>query len=497
MRFRDLLLEYDTAKTAARFGAALWQALIRKAETDRSSRHEVDDLVLTARDKAGVQRRAAFLTPEQKRAIEQMLPTMVIRSVEDFDPSPNKQYMPWLITRFINDGIARFEDFDRSKAALNRFNSLKMSGFFKRAEGLEHAEKADIGRFKTLSDLVEFLNSLDPTADVSNSEAERRMEQEFYEKGQAELLFNDHQWKVVIPHTEPASCFFGRNTQWCTAATDSWNAFDDYAEEGNLYVILHKPTNRRWQFHFESGQFMDEQDRPINWTQFPTEFFEKNVFDYDTLGWKALNESLSGGYAPSEVPKMIANLDFDTYLALVLKRIIFERDSFGSSDRVDTAIIRMASKYASQVVEHRYEMPTAHNPKGSVLLLTSEDWKPFVVAMLCELDNQPLNLIGALLRVVLIRKNSMELISPDNMELIKFYDDAGYCKIMTSRGIRHKMYYTDRGSYWLAEAKGFPGGYSEEQLKDLANEDLEEAGEGWESEIMLARAILKSNEKFG
>ena len=81
-------------------------------------------------------------------------------------------------------------------------------------------------------------------------------------KSGAEKVYEDERWLVVIPHTEEASCLYGANTQWCTAARKD-NAFDEYAPSGNLYINIDKKNNRKYQFHFESNQFMDETDDRI------------------------------------------------------------------------------------------------------------------------------------------------------------------------------------------------------------------------------------------
>lgn len=61
------------------------------------------------------------------------------------------------------------------------------------------------------------------------------------------------------------------NTRWCTAAKKD-NMFDEYNKEGPLYIILHKPTNRRWQFHLRGQQFMDERDNDTNFIKFNKQY---------------------------------------------------------------------------------------------------------------------------------------------------------------------------------------------------------------------------------
>ena len=52
-----------------------------------------------------------------------------------------------------------------------------------------------------------------------------------------------------------------KNTQWCTAA-DGNNQFNYYNSQGPLYININKADNEKYQFHFESDQFMDETDTP-------------------------------------------------------------------------------------------------------------------------------------------------------------------------------------------------------------------------------------------
>lgn len=61
-----------------------------------------------------------------------------------------------------------------------------------------------------------------------------------------------------------ASCELGAGTEWCTATgnTDTW--FKDYIGKGNIYVIINKSNPKdKYQFHYESNQFMDSNDIDI------------------------------------------------------------------------------------------------------------------------------------------------------------------------------------------------------------------------------------------
>ena len=40
--------------------------------------------------------------------------------------------------------------------------------------------------------------------------------------------------------------------------------FDEYNQHGPLYVFHDKKANKKYQFHFNSNQFMNEHDYPVN-----------------------------------------------------------------------------------------------------------------------------------------------------------------------------------------------------------------------------------------
>ena len=86
------------------------------------------------------------------------------------------------------------------------------------------------------------------------------------DKGSAKEYYNDADIRVIQPVDQTASCYYGQGTRWCTAGRTN-NMFDHYHNDGPLYVVLPKAPaypGEKYQFHFESGQYMDEQDNPEN-----------------------------------------------------------------------------------------------------------------------------------------------------------------------------------------------------------------------------------------
>jgi hypothetical protein len=160
-------------------------------------------------------------------------------------------YTKWILKLYQN-GSWKPGDSVETKDLLGKFNKHQ-----KRLP----IEQRDINRYSSVRELYD---SLKPYLNIqSRSEI----------KQEAEKVYEDNEWLIIIPHTKEAACYYGANTRWCTAAKEN-NMFDyynNYNDDGDnpLYINIHKPTNRKYQFHFESDSFMDEEDEEINLRDLP------------------------------------------------------------------------------------------------------------------------------------------------------------------------------------------------------------------------------------
>lgn len=270
MRQGELLLEYDRSKTIARFGPAL----LERIKEDRSThplKYDATNRALTdlLTQHLGPDHEDSDLPPEFDDEYAALADRYILETVMVFieraDPTATNEYIPWLITRYIKGGISAFEDISSTAAdLLAAFDETKRAGYFRRQTDPAITALADIGRFQTVDQLFQFVQTLSAADRTSNNRAERMKEDELFANGSAKLIHNSDRFKIISLETEEAAMFFGRNTQWCTAAKKG-NMFTQYHATGKLIMILDKPTNRRWQFHFGEGQFMDERDKPIEW----------------------------------------------------------------------------------------------------------------------------------------------------------------------------------------------------------------------------------------
>lgn len=177
-----------------------------------------------------------------------------------FDRSKDRlgSYGKWLLGLFSRDQLT---DNDKVKELLKDFDANK-----------NNLKNKDIMAFKTIDDLESYLNNEDNYKELSKKQQLRQTQKAVRKTDvtkDADLVYEDEHWEVWVPKTYEASCKLGRDTSWCTATTEDSGYYNQYTKQGSLYININKQNpEEKYQFHFESDQFMDKQDRDIDLTSF-------------------------------------------------------------------------------------------------------------------------------------------------------------------------------------------------------------------------------------
>ena len=174
----------------------------------------------------------------------------ILAGIEDRDPSPNKQYSQWLARTYARGGVS-MEDLNRGNL-LGAFDTAKKRRMVK-------PEHADINRFKFYQDFEDAIEH--HYNNFEDLDADQRPE------GTAKKVYNDDNVTIVVPEDEAAACKYGRGTRWCTASTRGYNMFDQYNRQGKLYILIPKKPKyegEKYQLHFQSNSYMDENDDPVD-----------------------------------------------------------------------------------------------------------------------------------------------------------------------------------------------------------------------------------------
>ena len=196
-------------------------------------------------------------------------------------------------------------------------------------------EKRDINRITSTDELYELTKQFS-LEQATTTKAERVLQD-------AEMVYDGPNWEILIPKTKEASCHYGANTRWCTAGSNN-NYFEHYSKDGPLYIITNKKDHTdKYQFHFESNQFMDKEDRNVTLSSFLNdrpdlkEFFKemfKRFLDKDQQHGKRVQVR----YPNDNVSKYIGIYGFDEFMdSLPQDMIRFDFESgggYGNQDKL-------------------------------------------------------------------------------------------------------------------------------------------------------------------
>jgi hypothetical protein len=263
MRAHEILAEYDLNRTAQNYGAKLiaafhrnegtlnlpagldgaWTIVDMAANPERYHDNTIRFDVLGSF--TSVNKTTA---PEILEKIKPELVIAIIRTLENADPTPHKEYVQWIVKTYSN-GRVKIEDvLSTVKENLYKLSVLKRRRLIK-------PPLNDINRYPSFK---EFMGTMDqfeiPQEDVQD-------------RGTAQVVLDTDQVRIIMPEDQAAACYYGRGTRWCTAATRGQNYFNHYSHDGPLFIMLPKKPQHpgeKYQVHLQSEQFMDAQDEPVS-----------------------------------------------------------------------------------------------------------------------------------------------------------------------------------------------------------------------------------------
>jgi len=178
---------------------------------------------------------------------EELTPEAITAKLETADPTGNKEYLVWLALQYVR-GSFRLEDTSRLRNDLEKFHKIKKT-----------LENKDIMKYD-MDALYNAIESGEENPVLTKGEMERSVKSQGSEK-----IIDEPNFTVLELKSKEAACFYGKGTKWCTAADEN-NMFDSYAKSGKMYFILVNDDGkqRKFQLHFNSGQFMNERDVPLS-----------------------------------------------------------------------------------------------------------------------------------------------------------------------------------------------------------------------------------------
>ena len=227
----------------------------------------------------------------------------------------------------INDnGIQRIGKYAKLLINLYRKKTLKLEDLPRAKEYLEyvykHSISLDANKIKSLNDLYDVVKQYYVKDTTNLNDIITSLDEKEYRK-----VFQSEKWTIFVPLTEKASCYLGVNTEWCTTwgpqslnpkHQDRGSMFARYGSQGTLYILIdNTDVNHKYQFHFESKQYMDKEDKRIDISNFLNENEDVKYFFFPSLNSDVEDENIIN----SQIDRMNA-LDDDDATILVEKIVL-------------------------------------------------------------------------------------------------------------------------------------------------------------------------------
>ena len=150
------------------------------------------------------------------------------------------KYGVWIGNMYANGGV-KPGDIPELKSALFTYNKNK-------------SQLPPLKDCKSLSELIEWVKDL--------SDDFKPVRKQSKAKTDLKKVYEDNEWVVYVPHSHAAARRGGEGTRWCTASENDY-CYNYYSKQGPLYINIRKSDGAKFQFHFETGQFMNADDGPV------------------------------------------------------------------------------------------------------------------------------------------------------------------------------------------------------------------------------------------
>jgi hypothetical protein len=293
----------------------------------------------------------------------------------------NRGYFEWLYRMYANN-----------KFALNDLNDIKnYLILFKKFINVIPQDKRDINNFKSIDDLYDVVKEFEGREDEIPTSKTQEIKQ--IKEKEIKKICEVGDWHIYVPLTERASCLVGKGTKWCTSGEED-NMFDDYNENGPLYVILDKGNNKKYQIHLQRQELTDETNRPIdvlhffeyvsdgelvscfekeNKTDFHTFILDKGIDElseggYSELFFEVLNEVFSGDYIYDYAKeKFLSDMRAARYNEdLVYYGFILEKDPSNISSYDFYDLEEIEEEMLFRIIEHLTEIGYDYESKTGI-----------------------------------------------------------------------------------------------------------------------------------
>jgi hypothetical protein len=242
----------------------------------------------------------------------------------------DNQQMDWIFKSYLTGTFGEPSSLENYGRYVDTYSSYKILDSNKDAE---HPIKP-FNNINGLLELEQYLRDNNARLEEISVKKGKEKEAEEYQKelkkkgeGHMRVAYETENVIVYVPLDVDGSRYYGRNTQWCTAAKSD-NMFDHYNSKGSLYIIQSKKDFAvKYQLHYKSKQLMDVHDHPI------TKDVVKSAINEPNLFYNLYEKEIIKEYELKKKIELDSNYlnDFtsDNLLPLLLKMPELETITFG------------------------------------------------------------------------------------------------------------------------------------------------------------------------
>lgn len=290
-------------------------------------------------------------------------------------------YVQWMIKNYAAPNIEDYEkgsrEYEREKKVLqDRFleDLYKLSDDLKKYDRFKNTfpqNKRDINKL-TPDDV--FMLTKDLSLEKTSKSEIKKSRAGFEHKG-GQIVYDGANWVVIkISGTSPeaidAAHYYGGfhehekgESRWCTSSPGLSYA-QSHLKQGPLYIVFPQDDGgkvgqktglprERYQLHFQSNQYMDRDDRPINFvSKLQSEWDEMKEFFKPEFAQSLVNEKgntnkLEVNYPDSSAGKYVGLYGFDDLFDMIKDPLSIEQISINnkSNDKISLNIPATIGKF--------------------------------------------------------------------------------------------------------------------------------------------------------
>lgn len=163
----------------------------------------------------------------------------------------------WVLEQYRKEGEGVLNNIDSLADAMHLYMRANSRGML--PQGMNQ-----LSWYENTDMFIQVMNSLDRGSIEERTKGELSRDIKAA-KNNIDVVYEDDEWFVLVPKSYEASCYWGNQTNWCTATRETDIHYKHYTEDGDkLYININKKTREKFQFSLTNFEFNDANNYSID-----------------------------------------------------------------------------------------------------------------------------------------------------------------------------------------------------------------------------------------